>query len=460
MRDWNGFANGLESAALALVRRAYAAGMQGEFREPTAPLNPPSQPCTLYLHVPFCESLCPFCSFHRVAYRAPKAELYFQALREEIRHYHRRGFEFNEVYVGGGTPTVAPAELDTTLRLVRSLWPIRRLSVETNPNHLIPETMAQLQCCGVDRLSVGVQSFDDVLLQEMGRLQPYGTAADIPRRLEGARGRFRTLNVDLMFNFPHQSIASLQHDLATVRDLGVDQVSYYPLMNADETRRRMRKAMGEVEPARRREYYRAIREGLQPQYQPSSAWCFTQQSAKHPSAALDEYIIDSGEYVGAGSGAFSYLGGTLYATTFSLNAYRERVGSGRSAITACRALTPRQRLHYDLLVGLFGLSMPWAALERKHGTGVRRALAPELAALRLLGAIRAEGDTLQLTERGMYYWMLMMAEFFTAVNELRATMRRHIRAEPVAAPAGLNEVQRVPWDPDRSRTGRLSRDPS
>ena len=460
MLDPNGLVTGLESAALAVLRRAYAAAMQGEFREPRESLSPPTQPCTLYLHVPFCESLCPFCSFHRVAYRLPKAQLYFQALREEIRYYHARGFEFNEVYVGGGTPTVAPAELETTLRLVRALWPIRRLSVETNPNHLTPETIAALQRCGVDRLSVGVQSFDDVLLQEMGRLQPYGTAAEIERRLESARGCFGALNVDLMFNFPHQSIESLQHDLATVRDLGIDQVSCYPLMSADTTRRRMRKKMGAVEPARRREYYRAILEGLQPGYQPSSAWCFTRQSANRPSSALDEYIIHSGDYIGAGCGAFSYLDGTLYATTFSLNAYRERLASGRSAITAYRALTFRQRLHYDLLVGLFGLSLPWSALERKHGPRGRRALALEVAALRLVGAVRAEGDTLRLTERGMYYWMLMMAEFFTAVNELRAAMRRHIHAEPVPSARILDGLQQNPRGPDKPRTVILSRDPS
>ena len=460
MRESNVLSAGIESAALVLLRRAYAAAMHGEFSVPAAALDPPVRPCTLYVHVPFCESLCPFCSFHRVAYRAEKTQLYFAALREELRQYHARGFVFAEVYVGGGTPTVAPAELEATLRLVRSLWPIRRMSVETNPNHLTAETMARLQSCGVDRLSVGVQSFDDALLGEMGRLQPYGAAADIARRLEGARGRFGALNVDLIFNFPHQSIGSLENDVATVRDLGVDQVSYYPLMSAPATRRRMRNELGTVEPSRRRDFYGAILKGLRSQYQPSSAWCFTRRRSGGPDIALDEYIVGSSEYVGAGSGAFSYVGGTLYATTFSLNAYRELICSGRSAITAYRPLTLRQRLHYDLLVGLFGLSLPWSTLEAKYGPHVRRALAPELAALRVAGAVRAEGDALHLTERGMYYWMLMMAEFFTAVNELRATMRRHIRAEPVAGQCGLNGVQTVPWGPDRSRTGPLSHDPS
>ena len=460
MRESKVLAARMESAALRCLRGAYATAMQGEFSAPASALTPAAQPGTLYVHVPFCESLCPFCSFHRVAYRAPKTQRYFDALRAELRQYHARGFAFSEVYVGGGTPTVAPAQLEATLQLIRSLWSVRRMSVETNPNHLTPETMARLENCGVDRLSVGVQSFDDALLLEMGRLQPYGTAAEIARRLEEAQGRFSTLNVDLMFNFPHQSIGSLRNDLAKIRDLGIDQVSYYPLMSASATRRRMHKELGTVDPSRRREFYGEILAGLRAQYQPSSAWCFTRRGSSGPTGALDEYIVGSSEYVGAGSGAFSYVGGKLYATTFSLNAYEQLICSGHSAITACRSLSVRQRQHYDLLVGLFGVSLPWSTLEGKYGPQVRRALAVQIAALRLVGAVRAEGAALHLTQRGMYYWMLMMAEFFTAVNELRATMRRHISTEPSGLRPEFNGVQRAPWGRDRSRTAPPFHDPS
>ena len=75
------------------------------------------------------------------------------ALRAEIRSYHARGFSFTDAYVGGGTPTIAPEELGATLALIRSLWPVRTISVETNPNHLREPVLAALSAAGVGRLS-------------------------------------------------------------------------------------------------------------------------------------------------------------------------------------------------------------------------------------------------------------------------------------------------------------------
>ena len=94
------------------------------------------------MHVPFCEVLCPFCSFHRVRYNESKTARYFEALRREIRLYHEAGFRFSDVYVGGGTPTVNADELLATLELVRDLSPVRTISIETNPNHLEPDGAA------------------------------------------------------------------------------------------------------------------------------------------------------------------------------------------------------------------------------------------------------------------------------------------------------------------------------
>ena len=112
----------------------------------------------LYVHIPFCEVLCPFCTFHRVEFQKEKASHYYRALRREIRSYHQLGFDFTEVYVGGGTPTVIPEELGETLSLIRSLFSVRGISVETNPDHLRPSVLTLLKDAGVNRLSVGVQS--------------------------------------------------------------------------------------------------------------------------------------------------------------------------------------------------------------------------------------------------------------------------------------------------------------
>lgn len=414
-----------ERPFLALLRHEYAGAMRfTEDEAGDAMPAAPAGPCQLYVHIPFCEVLCPFCSFHRVRYQPAKTRRYFQALRREIQLYHDLGFRFRDVYVGGGTPTVDADEMLATLDLVRRLWPVKAMSIETNPNHLDRDTLVRYRDVGVTRLSVGVQSFDDGLLAGMDRLEKYGSGALIRERLAAMRGVFPTLNVDMIFNLPGQSLAMLDADIDALLALEVDQVSFYPLMTAPTARHKMEKSMGRVDPTLRHAMYERVLDRLAGHYHPNSAWCFSRDSGM-----FDEYIIDEDDYVGVGSGAFSYVEGQMYSTTFSLNHYCRRVEGGQSGITQRRTLGLKERMRYDFLVRLFGGELRRDYVRRRHGRAFEWRMAPELAAMRLVGAIRQDPDAIRLTRRGMYCWVLMMAEFFNAVNDVREHMREHIRAE-------------------------------
>lgn len=139
-------------------------------------------PRMLYVHVPFCEELCPYCSFHRVPFQEGIARAYYEALRKEILMYSGLGYLFKAVYVGGGTPTILIDELVRTLELAKQTFPISEISVETNPNHLTGEKISALRAAGVNRLSVGVQSFDDGLLKATERYQKHSIALLAPTK--------------------------------------------------------------------------------------------------------------------------------------------------------------------------------------------------------------------------------------------------------------------------------------
>jgi coproporphyrinogen III oxidase-like Fe-S oxidoreductase len=386
----------------------------------------PDRRYLLYVHVPFCPVLCPFCSFHRVEFQADKTARYFPALRTQIAGYADAGFQLSGVYVGGGTPTVAPDELVATLALVRERFGVVPVSVETNPNDLTPEIVARLQRAGVSRLSVGVQSFDDELLRAMGRYEKYGSSAAIIERLRAARGAFGTLNVDMLFNLPGQSRESVARDLSILtHTLQVDQASIYPLMVTGTTRRSIRARMGTASFAHEAELYRLIASSMRSAaYQLSSAWCFSRTPG-----LIDEYIVTDDQYVGAGSGAFGYVAGTFFANTFSIHRYSALINGGRSPITMARTMTRTEQARYDLLVRLFGGSVSMQYFEQKYGASIRRLLGLELAGLELLGAIRLEADRIVLTDRGHYYWVVLMREFLTGVNRFREQLRLNLRTE-------------------------------
>jgi coproporphyrinogen III oxidase-like Fe-S oxidoreductase len=394
----------------------------------------PGQQYLLYLHIPFCAVLCPFCSFHRVEYRADKATRYFRTLRREIELVAQAGFEFSELYVGGGTPTVMPQELIDTINHVRSRQPVACISVETNPDDLEKPAVLGLRDNGVNRLSVGVQSFDDQLLKEMHRYDKYGSGLQIRRRLIAAQGHFDTLNVDMIFNFPHQTQASLSTDLKILTDeIGVDQVSFYPLMSADATRRAMSRDIGDVNYDRERLFYEVIAAHMQAAgYARSSTWCFSRGASM-----VDEYIAKREEYLGLGSGAFGYVDGSLYASTFSINHYFSLIESGRSGLVRRSILSPREQMRYYLLMQLFGGTLDLEAAEARFGGQFRRNLKAELLILRIFRAVWASGRTLHLTERGYYLWVVMMREFFSGVNVFREQMRHQISDELSVLPKSV-----------------------
>jgi coproporphyrinogen III oxidase-like Fe-S oxidoreductase len=388
------------------------------------PAPVPGKKYLLYIHIPFCESLCPFCSFHRVRFDEERTRQYFAALRKEIRHYHNLGFDFDDIYVGGGTPTVLVDELSETLNLLRSLYDIKSISVETNPNHLQQPILDMLKSAGVTRLSVGVQSLDDTLLKEMGRYESYGSKDEIIEHLKLAQGQFDTFNVDMIFNIPHQTESSLRRDVQILTELAVDQISYYPLMPSELTERVMDKKMGHLDFNNERKFYNIIKESLLNNYEASSAWCF---SRKH--SAIDEYIVDHDEYLGIGSGSFSYLNNATYSTTFSINHYVSLVQNGISAITSGRKMSIREQAQYDFLMRLFGLRLDRQPMIDKYGPDCRRLLWKELFFFKLIGALKEREDMYLITERGMYYWVIMMREFFIGVNNFRSQMRAKVHDE-------------------------------
>lgn len=378
------------------------------------------RPHLLYLHVPYCISLCPFCTFHRVQFEEDSALHYFDCLRQEIDLATNMGYEFDEVYIGGGTPTVLPDELIKTIQHLRSVHPLDSVSVETNPDNLREYRLTRLNDAGVNRLSVGVQSFDDKLLHSMQRLEKYGSGAEIQQRLAQVNGIIDTINVDMIFNLPQQSEESLRRDLDILIDqIGVDQVSFYPLMVSESSRNTLQQAMGTTDTSNERAYYELIADRmLSSGYERTSAWCFSRKAGM-----FDEYIVDREEYLGLGSGAFSYLEGSLYSSTFAIDEYKSMVMAGKAGTVRSRKMSLHSQAQYYMLMRLFGGSLDKSEALKRFGNEFLRTIRPELTALHAIGAIADTGGKIVLTESGQYLWVILMREFFTGINNLREQMK-------------------------------------
>jgi len=428
------------TGALRVLNRGYLG--QSTVEVPRLPDPESGRRYSLYVHIPFCERLCPYCSFNRFLYGEDRARDYFRSLRTELERSAEYGYDFGALYIGGGTPTILLDELCQTIDLARSLYPgIGEVSAETSPNHINDESISALRD-RVQRFSVGVQSFDDQLLQQMARYDKYGCGDAVFERVCYAVGKFHSLNVDLIFNFPSQTSAMLARDIELVKQTGANQTTFYPLMASPKNRRELARTIGAIDYGREADYYRMICDGLAPDFEPASAWTFSREKG----GMIDEYIVDYEEYVGVGSGAMSYIGGRIYNNTFSLDDYKSRIASGRTAVAkAGRPYSRIGRMRYRFVTDLFGLRLDKQRFARDFGIPIERGLPLELAFLKRAGGIETNDDRwVTLTPRGRYLLLVMMRETLAASNDHRDHERELLPAHEKML---LNDTGVVPCGP-------------
>jgi coproporphyrinogen III oxidase-like Fe-S oxidoreductase len=383
------------------------------------PAPRPDTPYMLYVHIPFCERLCPYCSFNRYPMDEERARRYFGQLRTEMRLAAEMGYDFGSVYFGGGTPTVLIDELCDTMDLARDLFDVQEISCETNPNHLIPRIVEPL-AERVQRFSVGVQSFDDGLLRQMDRYDKYGSGAETIERLASIEGVFHSLNVDMIFNFPSQTPEILHADIEAVKATGANQVTFYPLMTSPAVRRKLAETIGRVSYEREHDLYEQMVEEISCCFEPASAWTFSRTGG----GMIDEYIVDYEEYLGLGSGSFSFLDGSLYVNTFSLVEYERLTEAGRLSASARKRFETRPLMAYRFMMSLFGLELDKKRFREDFGVSVERGLWREYGFMKSVGAFDVDDEErLTLTPKGRYLLVAMMREFFAGVNTFRDAAR-------------------------------------
>jgi coproporphyrinogen III oxidase-like Fe-S oxidoreductase len=366
----------------------------------------------LYIHIPFCRTLCPFCCFNRYLFKEDTARQYFKHLRKELDMYIDRGFKFSNFYFGGGTPPILMDELLAFIDYLTQRFDVKEISLESTPVEINPKTVSLLSKAGIKRLSIGIQSFDDEILKNMGRLTLSGE--QIKDRVMMAQGNFETVNLDLIFNFPFQSLEQFQGDIETFKSLKIDQATFYPLMASPHKRSALERKFNRVDTSREKKFYDVVLDELYDGgYHASTAWCYSRGQRM-----IDEYVIEYDDYVGIGSGSVGIINGNFFVNTFSLEKYSELINRGKLPITGWRKLTSKEALRYYLLTALFGLSVDTQKFHRRFQAGIEKKLFLEIQALHTFGIVTGK-DQLKVTRKGMFPVNIMMRDFFSALNGLR-----------------------------------------
>lgn len=340
-------------------------------------------PFGLYLHVPFCRSICPYCPYNKVLYRAELVPRYFGALRDELRRYDAPRRRFASLYVGGGTPSLCLRELAPVLA---ELTVEHERAIEVLPTHATTEATAELHALGFDYVSLGLQSFDERMLAHLGRLN---TVEENRRALDATVGEFACVNADLIFDVAFAEPSVFLRDFEACCRAQVDQISTYPLMHFGFT------PFGKATHAPRLEHEllrRACEIADRLGYERRSVWTFTRVGGPLYASIAREL------YLGCGAGAATFTGSDFLVNHFGLVPYLGALEEGRLPVARRARLDPRRAALYYAFWQLYapGLDLDRFAL-LFPGAGW---VIPLCRALRRTGHLELDGNRLRLTRRG------------------------------------------------------------
>ncbi len=337
----------------------------------------------LYLHIPFCDAKCHYCDFVTFTDRHSHIDTYLNALTAELTRY--RGTAIETLFIGGGTPTVlSPEQIKFLLDAVHSTFDTSGLveaTVEANPESATPERLTAFRAGGINRLSFGVQTTNNLLLEKLGRLHNRERFFQV---YESARALgFDNINVDLMFGLPGQMLENWWHTLREIGALNPEHISAYALKIEPGTKLAATKF--EVDGDLEADMYLAASEFLGKrgyEHYEISNFAKPGREAKH-----NLLYWENKNTIGAGVSSASYIDGKRFKNTKHLQTYMDLALAGKSAAEEESSLETAEQERESVML----------ALRLKKGV--------DAAVMARMNAPLAEtfiGRGLAVQEKGMY----------------------------------------------------------
>jgi putative oxygen-independent coproporphyrinogen III oxidase len=360
-----------------------------------------------YFHIPFCAQICYYCDFNKVFFHGQPVDEYLKAMENEMKRTVEAfpTDRLDTLFVGGGTPTVL--EMKQLDFFLQNIYKHFRFSIheveftfEANPNELSKEKLQLLKEAGVNRLSFGVQTFDDSLLKAIGRTHRY---EDVMKTIALAKEiGFENISIDLMYGLPQQTLAQFQTDLEIAFSLDIQHISAYSLI---------------IEP--KTIFYNLMRKGKLPlPTEEEEAQMYEEAMRQMEIHGYRQYEIsnyarpsfesrhnltywNNEEYYGIGAGAHSYVGGVRRANIKPINKYIETVQETGFPYLEVHHVTVSEQMEEEMFLGLRkteGVSKQ--RFLEKFGMSVHDVFGRAIAAEKQKGLLEETQTHIRLTHRG------------------------------------------------------------
>jgi coproporphyrinogen III oxidase-like Fe-S oxidoreductase len=366
----------------------------------------------LYLHIPFCRQICPYCPYNKEIYHPEVAKSYTNAVIKEIDIYAEMvgNRPVTSFYIGGGTPTtMLYSGLGEILAHIFAKFSMQcDIHMESHPNDLSVDNLNTIISMGVEHLSIGVEALQEHHLKALHR--PY-TLEQVKAAVERAVGkRFKCVKADTIFALPNQTYSEVEQAGQLLVEMGLDQVAAYPLFRFPYTKWaqiakernyksagifKRRKMLGILE----RIFYDAG-------FERTSVWAFTRSGVpKYCSVTVPLYV-------GLGASGSSYLKDVFYLNTFNVREYIRALEGGRMPIALSLDLSERMQMAGWLYWRVYETRFQRSDFQKRFGKEFDRVFGKYIKLLSLVGFLKDDGDEIVLSDNGTF-WLHVLEDLFS-----------------------------------------------
>ena len=361
------------------------------------------KPTSAYVHIPFCTQICYYCDFSKVFIKNQPVDSYLEHLLEEFQSYDIQ--KLRTLYIGGGTPTALSAsQLEVLLKgLTKNLdlSVLEELTIEANPGDLDADKIAVLKNSAVNRVSLGVQTFDDKMLKKIGRSH---LEKDIYENIDRLKlAGFDNISIDLIYALPGQTMEQVKDNVAKAIGLDIPHMSLYSLILENHTVFMNRMRRGKL-PLPKEELEAEMFEYIIVELERVGFEHYEISNFSKPGFESRHNLMywDNAEYYGIGAGASGYVNGVRYKNHGPIRHYLSAVEEGNARITE-EHLSQKEQMEEEMFLGLrkkSGVSM--ARFEEKFGRSFDGLYGEIVRDLVQQGLMQIDGDRVRMTKRGLF----------------------------------------------------------
>ena len=365
----------------------------------------------VYIHIPFCKRKCLYCDFVSFANKQELQKDYIQALKKEIQNWKNDAYKIKTIYIGGGTPSYIDSNYIS--EIINLVGNAPSITIELNPGTVTKEKLLVYKNAGINRLSIGLQSTNDNLLKQIGRIHNYNQFLEtynLARELG-----FNNINVDLMTGLPNQSIKDIKQSLEDICRLNPEHISVYSLIVEESTPIQKLIDNGELElpdEETERQMYWYVKDYLE-----LNGYKHYEISNFAKPGFESEHNLDcwnQKEYIGFGAGAYSYLNKKRFGNISNLEKYIQNCNSNNfeKNVILEEAQDKNQQMNEYMILGLRkidGISIQ--KFEEKFNENPILLFRKELQKLYEDKLLTIDGDIIKLSNKGLDLANIVWEEF-------------------------------------------------